>query len=688
MKRLFTTLSGQSATWPWPQTRPADHTQTPPAAADTLPAGCRPLHHGQGEQHAGISKTPAPLGSKFLCGPMGPTTLGVQRCGGVCRDVCRESGESAASVNYNAMGACFSEGEELLVPATVTVLSADPHTGAPPTGGGDCGRRVHPAGGLSPVHRRFGGRQLASSYVLEAKPLGEGSYGHVTVATHAVTGARRAVKSVHKAKLRRYTRGVLEFIGREVEILRSLNHPNIVKMYETFEDADHVHLVLELCEGGDVLSRIILERERLLECDVADLIAQILAAVQHMHGRGLAHRDLKPENSLFTRNEPWREPRPPARSPLKLIDFGLSRCLDSAVGARVTPKMGTTEYMSPEGFTGKFSCDQLNKVDMWSCGIVLHVILIGHFPSAALHRMSPDQYMTSSMWSHVSPSCRDFLAQLLRPDPAARPTASACLKHHWLSSWARKAAHAIPKALDLAWAVGTFSTAPDLQRLALAAAAREVDDVDVCDVRHLFVLLEKECNGVLTSASLRNLAHRLRGPLADAAKELVLGFDAIDLDISGTIGWSEVLAVALASVRSTARGIGQRHETDKDHALQGGTPPCGRLNPGSFSSSNSGAAKGGVVGDNAEPRLVTTTRDDISWRAFDLLSQGTGTVSADSLGSLFALSGPLACGNTTAITPRSLDFEPMVLEIAPSGSVDAQAFTHLIDGCGFGASGL
>merc|ERR1719456_1222790 len=124
-------------------------------------------------------------------------------------------------------------------------------------------------------------------------------------------------------------------------------------MYEAFEDDRYIYLVLELCQGGDLLERVAAPVVRMSEQEAAMLFVQMLGAVQHLHVRNIMHRDLKPENFLFTCREPSREPLPPKVAPLKLIDFGLSRRLeDGNTGGRMTPRIGTREYMSPEAGAG------------------------------------------------------------------------------------------------------------------------------------------------------------------------------------------------------------------------------------------------------------------------------------------------------------------------------------------------
>jgi calcium-dependent protein kinase len=277
---------------------------------------------------------------------------------------------------------------------------------------------LYELGSLVPIHISDGKQvsgdttakkevSLCDVYELDKQPLGRGSYGEVWGATHRQTGARRAVKSVDKMIVAK-TRS--DFLRRELDILRQLDHPNILRLYEAFEDHDAIFLVLELCEGGDLLERVAAPHDQMPEREAAVLLMQMLGAIQHLHLHGVIHRDVKPENFLFTRREPEREPLPPEVGPMKLIDFGLSRRLSRESGVTMTPKIGTTEYMAPEAFNGQVAEKQADRIDMWSLGVVLHTMLTGHFPSPRLAKEPPTEYLSTPYWNRFSAGVRDLLA--------------------------------------------------------------------------------------------------------------------------------------------------------------------------------------------------------------------------------------------------------------------------------------
>jgi len=525
-------------------------------------------------------------------------------------------------------------------------------------------------GGLVPV-RGLGedgngeGQPVNDVYMFDTQKLGRGSYGEVTGATHVRTGARRAVKTVGKSGLRKYVNNVSGFVRREVDILRRLDHPNIVRLYDAFEDEATIYLVLEICEGGDLLERVTVARERLPEREAAVLLSQMLGAIQHLYLRGIVHRDLKPENFLFTRREPEREPLPPEVAPVKLIDFGLSRRLSFEAGMRITPKIGTTEYMAPEAYAGRVKAVLADRTDMWSIGVVLHIIFIGHFPSPRLAEQTPEEYLSLPCWNKISPMGRDLLGQMLRQDPSQRPTVTVALKHPWLAPafdpTSVKSLHGMPAAIK------RFSGTHDLHRIALMAAAREVDDCDAWAIRRLHQMLELECDGALTRPALER-ASWLPGPAGATAAELARCFDTVDVDGSGTLDWTELVAVAFNAERQCSSD-----------------PAALKALKGRFDSSNDAT--------NPSPRVLLL-RNETCWRAFDLLSQGTSSVTSHTLAQLLGpheadtwAQGLATSGGTggsldvrlaDSRSSRHAELHRIVQEVNPENSINATRFIKLL----------
>ncbi|CAE8593337.1 unnamed protein product [Polarella glacialis] len=160
-------------------------------------------------------------------------------------------------------------------------------------------------------------------------------------------------------------------------------------------------------------------------------------------------------------------------SPLKLIDFGLSRRLSYEGVARLTPKMGTAEYMSPEAFNGQIDLAFADRSDMWSLGVILHVMFVGHFPSPNLaEEGAVEDYLQMPFFGGISDLGLDLLGKLLEKEPGKRLTASAALAHPWLAQEAL-GAPVLHFAQKLPASVRSFAQAPGFRRLAFAAVVKQ-----------------------------------------------------------------------------------------------------------------------------------------------------------------------------------------------------------------------
>jgi len=167
----------------------------------------------------------------------------------------------------------------------------------------------------------------------------KGNFGTVTLCSNQADPTFKvAIKSMKKQRLWMSLKGILE----EVRLLRSLDHPNIIKYYEMDEDREYIYLVMEYCSGGELFERI-KEKESLCESEAATFIYKILRALWHCHKVGIAHRDIKPENILFIRKE--------AESAIKIIDFGLARSF-SENNATFSTVVGGAYYLAPECLVG------------------------------------------------------------------------------------------------------------------------------------------------------------------------------------------------------------------------------------------------------------------------------------------------------------------------------------------------
>jgi len=224
----------------------------------------------------------------------------------------------------------------------------------------------------------------------------------------------------------------IKLLRREIQIMKKLNHLNILKLYEVYEDEEQFYLVMELVKGKELFDKIV-ERGMYSERDASNIIFQVVSAVDYLHENNIAHRDLKPEN-LLSAGEGDKEI-------VKIADFGFSKSF-AEEGEKLMTSCGSPGYVAPEILTAE-SYDK--SVDMWSVGVIIYILLSGYPPfyadsAPALFKKIMDvKYdFDDSVWEDISDSAKDLIRNLLVKDPAKRLTAKQCLEHPWVRGSAAK----------------------------------------------------------------------------------------------------------------------------------------------------------------------------------------------------------------------------------------------------------
>ena len=157
-------------------------------------------------------------------------------------------------------------------------------------------------------------------------------------------------------------------IQEEINILKSIDHPHIINLYEVFEDKRNIHLIMEECKAGTLIDRVLnQENKKLTERKVSEIMESIIKAINHIHSLGICHRDLKPENILFVNKND--------DTSLKLIDFGLGKNLNDQ-NDKSSNFVGSPHYVAPEILNGGFDI----KCDIWSAGVIMYNLLSGQMP--------------------------------------------------------------------------------------------------------------------------------------------------------------------------------------------------------------------------------------------------------------------------------------------------------------------
>jgi serine/threonine protein kinase len=262
-------------------------------------------------------------------------------------------------------------------------------------------------------------------YVLNEEQIGKGGYSVVKLGFKLKDNSKVAVKI---AKHWEKAEDVAAF-SREFHLLRSLNHANIVRAFDLYEEPERLCMVLEYMEGGELFDRIV-ERKVYTEANARDAFRALLLAIEHMHSHNIMHRDLKPENLLLMSRED--------DTSLKVSDFGLSRHCGMISDGPFTSRAGSPDYIAPEVVQGR----PLDKpVDMWAAGVILFILVGGYSPfhkrdkNAMFERIVAGQYtFNPQRWGHVSDEAKQLIAGLLEVNEALRLTASAALRHAWIQS--------------------------------------------------------------------------------------------------------------------------------------------------------------------------------------------------------------------------------------------------------------
>lgn len=375
------------------------------------------------------------------------------------------------------------------------------------------------------------GHEIGLQYEL-GRELGRGEFGITYLCTDKASGETFACKSISKKKLR--TAVDVEDVRREVEIMKHLaKHLNIVSLKDTYEDDNAVHLVMELCEGGELFDRIV-SRGHYTERAAAAVTKTIVEVVQMCHKHGVMHRDLKPENFLFANMK--------ETAPLKAIDFGLSVFFKP--GDRFSEIVGSPYYMAPEVLRRNYGPE----VDVWSAGVILYILLCGFPPFWAETEQGVAQAIIRSVidfkrdpWPKVSDNAKDLVKKMLNPDPRQRLSAQEVLDHPWLQN-ANKAPN-VSLGETVRARLRQFSVMNKLKKRALRVIAAHLSVEEVAGIQEGFKVMDINNKGRITSDELKVGLHKLGHQVHDADVQVLM--EAGDVDKDGYLDYGEFVAVSV-----------------------------------------------------------------------------------------------------------------------------------------------
>ena len=266
-------------------------------------------------------------------------------------------------------------------------------------------------------------KSLFDKYEVRQK-IGKGKFGLVKCGINKETKQQVAIKIMAKKNM---DKSDLELAKVEIDILKIGQHPNIIKLYDIYENENYIYIIMEYCSGGDLLSYFEHYEYELKETRVCEIIHKLSMAIYYLHSYGIVHRDLKPENILMTDLSPEAD--------IRLLDFGLSKIVGNE--EKCTEPYGTLSFVAPEVLQGK---PYDKSVDLWSIGIITFLLLCGYLPFDDKHSEREIARQTiqdpvpfeSKIWNKYTPEAKNFVEGLLQKKPEKRFTIKEILEHPWI----------------------------------------------------------------------------------------------------------------------------------------------------------------------------------------------------------------------------------------------------------------
>ncbi|KAJ6802806.1 putative calcium-dependent protein kinase 34 [Iris pallida] len=439
------------------------------------------------------------------------------------------------------MGNCCSQGANAPEPdennpdptvSSSSQPSADkpPAINVGPTGSSPSGPKSPGSAPIGPVLGRPM-EDVKATYTI-GKELGRGQFGVTHLCTHKATGEQFACKTIAKRKLS--NKEDIEDVRREVQIMYHLTgQPNVVELKGAYEDKHSVHLVMELCAGGELFDRII-SKGHYTERAAASLMRTIVQIVHTCHSMGVVHRDLKPENFLLLNKD--------ESSPLKATDFGLSVFFKE--GEVFKDIVGSAYYIAPEVLKRKYGPE----VDIWSIGVMLYILLCGvppfwaeseHGIFNAILRGHID--FTSDPWPNISNGAKDLVRKMLNSDPKQRLTAFQVLNHPWI----KEDGEAPDTPLDNAVLnrLKQFRAMNKFKKAALRVIAGCLSEEEIKGLKEMFKSMDSDNSGTITLEELKQGLCKQGTKLSEF--ELKQLMEAADADGDGTIDYEEFITATM-----------------------------------------------------------------------------------------------------------------------------------------------
>ena len=370
--------------------------------------------------------------------------------------------------------------------------------------------------------------------------IGEGAFGKVEKVQHKKSKEIRAMKIIHKERIQLGSEEEQDLIN-EINIVKTLDHPNIMKVFEYFNDSNCLYIVSELLSGGELFDKI-QENKFFKEEVCAYLMKQIFSAVNFCHEKNIIHRDLKPENVLIESEEEARK----EFFTIKLIDFGT--CGKIKKGQKMDEQVGTPYYTAPEVLNNDYN----EKCDLWSCGVILYLMLCGKHPFNGnddneiydeIKRCNIE--FNDEEWDTISNEAKDLIKKLLIKDFKKRYSAKEALGHPWIKKNKNIIKLDKNKLKEIVNNLRNYSSRLKLQQSTLAYIVHNLVQKEDCNyLRQVFIAFDADGDGKLAKEELiQGLTIVLSRE--ESEKEVNRLIEIIDVDGNGFIEYEEFLRAGL-----------------------------------------------------------------------------------------------------------------------------------------------
>lgn len=323
----------------------------------------------------------------------------------------------------------------------------------------------------------------------------------------------------------------------EINILKIMDHPNIVKLYEVFQDKKYYYLVTELCTGGELFDR--LSKDDIMdEKDSANIMKQLLSAIVYCHSKNVVHRDLKPENLLLE--------SPDDNTRIKVIDFGTSQIFNPT--KKMTVKIGTPYYIAPEVLSQSYT----EKCDVWSCGIILYILVCGYPPFVGkndydiMNKIKKGIIkMNGPAWKNASDLVKDLVKHMLVYNPKTRYSAQQALNHPWIKKHCEQVFDR-KYTMELLNNMRSFRLQHKLQAAVLTYITSQLITSQEKDkLQNTFIFLDLNGDGKLSTDELIEAFNQIFGSEVNAQKEVNNIMMQLDMDHNGYIDYTEFVLATI-----------------------------------------------------------------------------------------------------------------------------------------------